>query len=198
MFSVIVIPDEGGSGQPIFWREVEPEGGGSGGLRTSKACEGRRPLAERDSRGGRSGLNLGARDLSGLGRAVAGARSTRSTVDNGSSPERNGHVEPGVGRSTESVHVEVVAEGRLSLDRAVDWVECPRSGAIATFSGVVRDNSDGRQVDHLDYEAYVPMAVKVMRSIGERIVKERGVSKIFMAHRVGRLQVKGSPPSSSL
>ena len=42
----------------------------------------------------------------------------------------------------------------------------------------------------LDYEAYVPMAVKVMRSIGERIVKERGVSKIFMAHRVGRLQVK--------
>lgn len=86
--------------------------------------------------------------------------------------------------------MEVVAEGRLSLDRAVDWVECPRSGAIATFSGVVRDNSDGRQVDHLDYEAYVPMAVKVMRSIGERIVKERGVSKIFMAHRVGRLQVK--------
>ena len=94
------------------------------------------------------------------------------------------------GDSTESVHVEVVAEGRLSLDRAIDWVECPRSGAIATFSGVVRDNSDGRQVDHLDYEAYVPMAVKVMRSIGERIVKERGVSKIFMAHRVGRLQVK--------
>ena len=94
------------------------------------------------------------------------------------------------GDSTESVHVEVVAEGRLSLDRAVDWVECPRSGAIATFPGVVRDNSDGRQVDHLDYEAYVPMAVKVMRSIGERIVKERGVSKIFMAHRVGRLQVK--------
>ena len=94
------------------------------------------------------------------------------------------------GDSTESVHVEVVAEGRLSLDRAVDWVECPRSGAIATFSGVVRDNSDGRQVDHLDYEAYVPMAVKVMRSIGERIVKERGVLKIFMAHRVGRLQVK--------
>ena len=94
------------------------------------------------------------------------------------------------GDSTESVHVEVVAEGRLSLDRAVDWVECPRSGAIATFSGVVRDNSDGRQVDHLDYEAYVPMAVKVMKSIGERIVKERGVSKIFMAHRVGRLQVK--------
>ena len=92
--------------------------------------------------------------------------------------------------STKSVYVEVVAEGRLSLDRAVVWVECPRSGAIATFSGVVRDNSDGRQVDHLDYEAYVPMAVKVMKSIGERIVKERGVSKIFMAHRVGRLQVK--------
>ena len=79
---------EGGSGAAHFGARGGSRGrGGAGGLRTSKACEGRRPLAERDSRG-RSGLNLGARDLSGLGRAVAGARSTRSTVDNGSSPER--------------------------------------------------------------------------------------------------------------
>lgn len=75
-------------GQPIFGARGGTRGrGGAGGLRTSKACEGRRPLAERDSRG-RSGLNLGARDLSGIGRAVAGARSTWGTVDNGSSPER--------------------------------------------------------------------------------------------------------------
>ena len=89
-----------------------------------------------------------------------------------------------------SVHVEIVEDGRLSLDKAVEWVECTASGAIATFSGVVRDNSQGRGVDHLEYEAYVPMALKIMRSIGESIVKEKGVSKIFMAHRVGRLEIK--------
>ena len=76
-----------------------------------------------------------------------------------------------------SVHVEIVEDGRLSLDKAVEWVECTASGAIATFSGVVRDNSQGRGVDHLEYEAYVPMALKIMRSIGESILKEKGVSK---------------------
>ena len=90
----------------------------------------------------------------------------------------------------ERVRVEVVESGKLSLDEAVAWVECPQSGAIATFSGVVRDNSQGRRVDHLEYEAYVPMAIKEMRKICSELVDKRGVSKIFMAHRVGRLQVK--------
>ena len=65
--------------------------------------------------------------------------------------------------STDTVHVEIVEEDSLSLDGAVGWVESPQSGAVATFSGVVRDNSDGRRVDHLEYEAYAPMAVKVMK-----------------------------------
>ena len=42
----------------------------------------------------------------------------------------------------------------LSLDRAVSAVSCAESGAVATFQGVVRDNSDGRGTDHLEYEAY--------------------------------------------
>ena len=92
----------------------------------------------------------------------------------------------------ERVHVEIVAEGKLSLDRAVAWVESPESGAIATFSGVVRDNSQGRSTHHLEYEAYVPMAVKEMRSICDAILSTANVSKIFMAHRVGSLQIKES------
>ena len=94
--------------------------------------------------------------------------------------------------STDTIHVEIVEEDSLSLDGAVGWVESPQSGAIATFSGVVRDNSDGRRVDHLEYESYAPMAVKVMKSICEFIVARRNVSKIFMAHRVGHLRI-GEP-----
>mmetsp|Transcript_5040 Transcript_5040/g.12664 ORF Transcript_5040/g.12664 Transcript_5040/m.12664 type:complete len:152 (+) Transcript_5040:1-456(+) len=85
--------------------------------------------------------------------------------------------------------VAIVEGEALSLDRAVSAVSCAESGAVATFQGVVRDNSDGRGTDHLEYEAYAPMAVKVMRGICEFLTKRRGVSKVFMAHRVGRLEV---------
>ena len=34
------------------------------------------------------------------------------------------------------------------------------AGAVVTFDGVVRDNTKGRRVVSLQYEAYEPMAVK--------------------------------------
>ena len=88
--------------------------------------------------------------------------------------------------------VEMVKEGeQLSLDKAVNWVECSRAGAVATFSGVVRDNSEGREVDHLEYEAYVPMAISEMEKICQSILEseQMKVSKIFMSHRVGQLKI---------
>ena len=38
-------------------------------------------------------------------------------------------------------------------------------GAVCTFVGQVRENSRGRQVSYLEYNAYVPMAVKEMTRI---------------------------------
>jgi molybdopterin synthase catalytic subunit len=117
---------------------------------------------------------------------------------------------PSVSDSTDELYVEIEDTSKLSLDKAVDWVECPKAGAVATFSGVVRDNSEGRAVDHLEYEAYVPMAVKTMKGIcqdlldgnvddasttskkeeeGKKKKKKHLISKIFMAHRVGSLKI---------
>src|SRR5262249_17523156 len=53
----------------------------------------------------------------------------------------------------------------LSLDRVVDEVRDERAGAIATFSGTTRVQSRGRDVIHLDYEAYEGMAEGVMEEI---------------------------------
>jgi molybdopterin synthase catalytic subunit len=45
-------------------------------------------------------------------------------------------------------------EAPLSLDEVMAHVSRPGAGGIATFVGVVRDESDGRAVTRLDYSAY--------------------------------------------
>jgi len=67
------------------------------------------------------------------------------------------------------------------------------AGAIVTFDGVVRNETRGRSVVRLHYEAYVPMAVREMRRIGSE-VHERwpDVAQIGIVHRFGELNVSES------
>ena len=50
----------------------------------------------------------------------------------------------------------------LDLERVVAAVSRPDAGAIATFSGAVRNQSEGQPVTLLEYEAYAAMAEKEM------------------------------------
>ena len=63
------------------------------------------------------------------------------------------------------------------------------SGAVATFTGLVRDHNQGRRVRFLEYEAYEPLAVRAL----ERIVEEaRGhwpSVRLAIHHRIGRLEI---------
>ncbi len=67
------------------------------------------------------------------------------------------------------------------------------AGAVVTFDGVVREQTKGRAVVTLQYEAYEPMAVKEMRKVGEEIRAQwPDVLHIGIVHRFGELQVKES------
>ena len=68
-------------------------------------------------------------------------------------------------------------------------VSCPRAGAIATFEGVVRDHHQGKRVAHLEYEAYAPMAEKVLREVAEEAVGRWPIEALALAHRFGRLEI---------
>lgn len=46
----------------------------------------------------------------------------------------------------------------LNLQRYYSACEDPGCGAIATFSGVTRDNFQGKKTVKLEYEAFIPMA----------------------------------------
>ncbi len=63
------------------------------------------------------------------------------------------------------------------------------AGALCVFHGVVRDHSRGKRVSHLEYEAYPPMAEKVLAQIGEEIAQRWPGTRVAITHRVGRLVV---------
>lgn len=62
-------------------------------------------------------------------------------------------------------------------------------GAVATFTGLVRDHNQGRSVRFLEYEAYEPLAVRAL----ERIIEEAEAAwpgiRLGMHHRTGRLEI---------
>ncbi len=63
-------------------------------------------------------------------------------------------------------------------------------GAVITFEGVVRDHSDDRQTRCLDYDCYVPLAVKKMQEIGNDILTKHDVQAVGIVHRIGRLEIR--------
>ena len=82
-----------------------------------------------------------------------------------------------------------ITEAPLSLDALVAAVGQTTSGAIASFLGVVRGHARGRQVDHLEYDAYPEMAVAKMRQIGDELRSCWPVDRVAIVHRVGTLRV---------
>ncbi len=65
----------------------------------------------------------------------------------------------------------------------------PAVGGIVTFSGAVRDHARGRTVTALDYEAYEPVAVKMLARIGDEVRQRWSIDRIAIVHRTGLLTV---------
>jgi molybdopterin synthase catalytic subunit/molybdopterin converting factor small subunit len=81
----------------------------------------------------------------------------------------------------------VVTTSPLSLDALVARVRDARAGAVVTFQGVTRE------VDHLDYEAYVEMADERIRVIVADAIERHGLCAAAAEHRIGTVPL--SEPS---
>lgn len=62
-------------------------------------------------------------------------------------------------------------------------------GAVACFIGQVRNHSGSERVDRLEYEAYGPMALAVMREIVRDARAHHQLTQVTLVHRVGELRV---------
>ena len=83
----------------------------------------------------------------------------------------------------------LVTEEPLSLEAAFDEVADERAGGIATFTGTVRRQSRGREVTHLEYEAYAEMAEDVMAKLAAHLESRYDLCAVAIHHRVGRVEI---------
>jgi len=78
----------------------------------------------------------------------------------------------------------------LSADVVAAAVNDAGAGGLVIFSGVVRNETGGRTVKFLEYEAHAPMAEAKLREIGDAVhARWPGVRRVAMLHRVGRLEI---------
>lgn len=83
-----------------------------------------------------------------------------------------------------------IVEG-ASIDQMAleEVVRTDADGAVIVFRGVARRYSRGREVVHLEYEAYAEMAEKVMAELGDEIKVKWPVSDVAIVHRTGVLEI---------
>lgn len=77
----------------------------------------------------------------------------------------------------------------LSVDAAVAEVRDDGAGAIATFIGTTRARSRGRDVIHLEYEAYEGMAEQVMTELATALRERHELCKVAIHHRIGLVEI---------
>lgn len=102
---------------------------------------------------------------------------------------------PPVSGGSAPEHFEIT-QGELDLNRLVNQLVTPETGAVCAFTGVVRgrtERGDPHDTDHLYYEAYAEMAEAKMRQVAAEI-RERWPSVVGIAvvQRVGKLE-PGTP-----
>jgi MoaE-MoaD fusion protein len=79
-----------------------------------------------------------------------------------------------------------VVDRPLALAEVVDAVAANGRGGIVTFTGIVRDETRGRRVVRLEYEAYAAMAERKLAEIGAAVARAHDV-EVAIVHRVGVL-----------
>ena len=77
----------------------------------------------------------------------------------------------------------------LDPQRLLDAVREDESGAVALFFGVARNQSEGRRVRALEYDAYASMAEKKLREVGDEVRARWPITGIGVLHRTGRLAI---------
>ena len=83
----------------------------------------------------------------------------------------------------------VVSSRPLSVDDALAAGREDRWGGVVAFLGTVRDQSRGKRVTHLEYEAYPEMAEEKMRAIALRLEKKYAPCRLVLHHRIGDLAI---------
>lgn len=82
-----------------------------------------------------------------------------------------------------------LVSGPVNPQEAIDAVQTHDAGGTAVFLGTVRNDSDGKPVIALEYDAYEEMAVKKIQDIVNTVRQNIAFEKAAIIHRTGRLEL---------
>jgi molybdopterin synthase catalytic subunit len=78
----------------------------------------------------------------------------------------------------------------LLLEDVYAAADDPSNGAIVVMSGMVRNQTDGKPVVALEYQAYEPMALQVFYQIATDVRNSwPDINRVVIHHRIGRLRI---------
>jgi MoaE-MoaD fusion protein len=87
-----------------------------------------------------------------------------------------------------SQHAALVAD-TIEAEQILAQIKRPEDGAVATFDGIVRNNSRERKTLYLDYTSYEPMALRQMEQLATEALARFAIRDVRVVHRLGRLQI---------
>jgi molybdopterin synthase catalytic subunit/molybdopterin converting factor small subunit len=82
-----------------------------------------------------------------------------------------------------------ISEQPLDAAAVIAEAESDDAGAVASFVGTVRNRSRGRNVLHLEYEAFAEMAEPMLARLAAELTEKHGLSKVAIHHRIGRVEI---------
>lgn len=82
-----------------------------------------------------------------------------------------------------------VTKNVLDPNGIMDRVRNPSAGAIISFLGSTRNVTSDRKVLYLEYEAYEPMARKMLVAVADEMHERWPLYGVAISHRLGRLEI---------
>lgn len=82
-----------------------------------------------------------------------------------------------------------ITETPLSPEKIVEKVKSSGSGCVVTYVGLIRDQSQGKQVLSVEYQDLDGNAVNTLQEIADEAKRRWPVENVAISHRIGKLKV---------
>lgn len=82
-----------------------------------------------------------------------------------------------------------ITEYPIDIPKLLGHVSHPAVGGEVLFVGTTRNHSHGKEVLWLEYQTYLPMAVKTMTQIADEAAARWKLQAIAIVHRIGKVGI---------
>ena len=82
-----------------------------------------------------------------------------------------------------------IVETPIETDKLINAFQSESLGATCSFTGMVRGESRGQKVTHLEYHTYKEMAEKKLLQVVSEAKERFKISDLLIIHRIGTLQI---------